>query len=843
MKYFTGKAKGIVYESQATTFRDLVDRHINVAVPLNCTRAQYHEMTKQEQNKAKSVSYLVPAVFNQSPSPRDTKHATHCNLICIDIDTDKETGRSPALPWIANPDTLGEHLSPFSHACYHTASSTDENPRVRIIVSADGIPVADYPAAVFTIAKRIGLAKLPDTSTLTAVQPMYMPSLFAGEDDHPMFLYDLTGREFTTKDIDSDGTTKQPSAGKANQASDHIEFLRRPVEGVDLKTVSAALDHIDPDCDYREWLDIAASLRHQFPDSDDEAYHLFDLWSSKGTKYQGDEETRAKWDSFHHTPLGRLPKTIRTVLQRASLAGWDARVVKEQGFQRLMKWISKDCGSVSTLLAESLKRIQATPLLTQSEQDALIHQVVRQAKTRFSITVSATALRKDLQVLQHKIDAEAKDKKLVQPPWAKGVVYVMGHDEFFRHRTHEKIKPAAFDRAYARKLMADDDEKAVLKPSDYALNTIKVPVVFGYDYNPAAADEIFATENGRVYVNTYSRTYPVPDFDGAAEAGELFTAHLRALISEPEYQRIVLDWCAYIVQHPGKKIRWAILLQGVDGCGKGFISEAMRTALGQEHVKILPPQAIFQGWTEWAIGAQLVALNEVRVAGQNRHEVMNMLKPLISDTHISISQKFADLRQVNNVTNYMAMTNHHDSLVLAPGDRRWFVVKSAMQTREQVTALPADYFNKLHAMLRDNAGGLRAFFEQHQISEDFNPDGHAPATIYLEQLVNDSANEATAAVRKLIQEHEHPLIQWDMISAKVLMEFLVNQEGLTKISPQHLASVLRDEGFVHSGRHLIGEERHYLWVNNRAWHIDKPEVEAQVRVVRGGAEHYNDIFL
>lgn len=843
MKYFTGKSKGIVYESQATTFRDLVDRHINVAVPLNCTREQYFQMSRDEQNKAKSVAYVVPSVFKSSPSERLRNNVLHCNLLCLDIDPDKETGLSPATPWVNNPDILAEHLSPFSHVCYHTTSSTPENPRIRIIVSADGIPPADYARAVITIAKRIGLVKLPDQSTLLEHQPMYLPSLFAGEDDHPMFLYDLTGREFTIKDIDGVDTMPVSKSAKDTSGFELIEFLRRPVEGVDLKTVSAALDHIDPDCEYREWLDVAAALRHQFPEQEEEAYQLFDLWSSKGTKYVSEEETRAKWDSFHSTPLGRVPKTIRTVLSRATLGGWDARVVKEQGFQRLMKWISKDCGSISSLLAESLKRILSTPLLTQSEQDALIHQVVRQAKTRFNVVVSATALRKDLQTLQHKADAESKEKKAIQPPWVKGVVYVMGHDEFFRHRTHEKIKPAAFDRAYARKLMSDDDDKATLKPSSYALDTIKVPVVFGYDYNPAAADEIFATENGRVYVNTYARTYPVPDFEGATEAGLLFTQHLRTLIAEPEYARIVLDWCAYIVQHPGKKIRWAILLQGIDGCGKSFLVDSMAKVLGNDHVKFISSQAIFSGYTEWAVGAQLVALEEVRVAGQNRHEVMNVLKPLITNTHISISQKFADIRQVSNVTNYMLLTNHHDALALTPGDRRYLVLKSKMQTRDQVLSLPSDYFPKLYAMLRDNAGGLRAFFEQHKISDDFNPDGHAPATIYLDQLVNDSANETTAAVRKLIQEHEHPLIQWDMLSAKVLMEFLINQEGLTRISPQHLASVLRDEGFIHQGRHMIGEERHYLWVKNRAWHVDNPGVLATERVVRGGAEHYNDIFL
>ncbi len=42
-------------------------------------------------------------------------------------------------------------------------------------------------------------------------------------------------------------------------------------------------------------------------------------------------------------------------------------------------------------------------------------------------------------------------------------------------------------------------------------------------------------------------------------------------------------------------------------------------------------------------------------------------------------------------------------------------------------------------MLRDNASGLRAWFEQWTISEDFNPDGNAPITRYLQEMADAAA--------------------------------------------------------------------------------------------------------
>jgi len=79
-------------------------------------------------------------------------------------------------------------------------------------------------------------------------------------------------------------------------------------------------------------------------------------------------------------------------------------------------------------------------------------------------------------------------------------------------------------------------------------------------------------------------------------------------------------------------------------------------------------------------------------------------------------------------------------------------------------------------------------------------------------MVNDSASDLTATIRRLLLEGDYPLIQYDIVSAKSLMDVLQVEESITRATSQQVAQVLREEGFKQVGRHLFGTERHYLWV-------------------------------
>lgn len=827
--------------SAAQTFRDVVDT-FRICPTLGITHTAFLALDKKQRNEIKQVPFFVASAFKSSPSKRLYERATVCSLIFIDIDETKD-GQCPAAPFYNNPDSLYTALEGFNFAAHITASSTNEKPRMRICVDAEAIPLSSYARAVQTIGSLLGLTKLT-TESKVSIQPMFLPTMFSDstDDDHPLIAYRLNGSPFRVTDISDTLSPEyvEPKA-KGDISLDALNFLRAPIPEITLAIAKEALESIDADCSYFDWLECAAALKHQFShNKSEEAYELFDEWSSKGTKYGGEEDTKAKWDSLRPTPIGRVPVTIRSLLRQAVASGWDDKRVKDNCFNMLVRWM-EEVPTMIELLEKGVHKILATPLLTAVQEDVLVHQLCSHAKKRFVYTISATAVRKDIARIKAEIKAQEKPaEKVREPLWAKGVCYVSEAKDFFRHRTGEHYKSDSFNACYSRWLLPSEDtlkdagipvtpatlSKPIVSPADYSLNHLKIATVYDYAYDPSQPTEMFFVNRGRRYVNTYSPTYPQSDPRMAERAGELFTNHLQHLISEPDYRRTLIDFMAYQVQFPGRKIRWAILIQSVEGAGKTYLAEVMKATLGSEHVETISGEAIKSGYNQWSFGHQLVVLEEVRVAGTNRHEIMNALKPLITNDDISINQKFRDMRTVNNISNYMLFSNHHDALALTPGDRRYFVIKSPLQHKAQVLALGENYFPPLYAMLRDNPGAMRAWLDQWEISPDFRANGHAPRTKYVQELINDSANDLTSAVRRLLLEADYPLIQYDIVSAKSLVDVLNLEEGLMRVTGQQIAQVLRDEGFHQIGRHLFGTERHYIWVRSGVSDLTAVDVAA-----------------
>lgn len=868
-QFFGGEANelGIVTKLPFRSFREFVQQRLNIACTLNVTKEQYQRLPKKEKAAIKKVPYVVPCVFQHEKSRRVAPEATVCNLICLDIDVDEATGEAPAAPYFNNPSTLAGLLAPFNFACYCTASSTPSAPRLRIIVEGDAIPTNRYRAAVLYVAKIIGLKKVT-TESFTYVQPMYLPTIFKGhneDEDHPLIAYELDSRAVNLKDLAAGVEGEDPqqaSAGNSRATTGDdvsgaaLDYLRARVEDVKLEHVEEALEALDPDLNYPEWLEVAASLRHQFIRGDAEpAYEMFDAWSSKGSKYAGREDTRAKWDSLRPSPLGRAPVTVRTLLMKCVAAGWAGAGVKERCFHSTVAWIQSVDRTSNDLLSEGLGRILGTPLITQAEEEAMLNQIASQLQRRFGLKVSTTALRKDLKALKNATaEANKAKKKDAIPSWAMGMCYVSSTNEFFRHATREKYDPESLNNTYSRKLLPTEDQalaaaasggpgsapmgKPMMLPKDYLLNIVKVPAVYDYVYDPRYPNDTFLHLDNKPYVNLYAPTYPEPDEDQADYAGMLMLKHMHHLITEDAYRRTVIDYLAYLVQFPGKKIRWAILLQGVEGCGKTLLAEVMKAVLGPGHVRAIDSNALHSAYNDWAYGSQLVTLEEIRVAGQSRFEVMNALKPLISNDQITISQKYRDTRQAENTTNYVLFTNHHDSLVLTHGDRRYFVLKSRLQTKEQVKMLGNDYFKTFFNMLRTHAAGLRHWFENWPISVDFEPDGHAPRTIYMTQLLNDTASEATTLVREAIADQVHPLIGHEMLSSTTLMGWLATRlNGKDTPAQQTVAAILREEGFTNIGRHSIDGARHTLWLSVTS----KRSQDDTVAMMRFKADNYAEL--
>jgi len=827
-----------------STFKEFVDTQLNSPVRLSESFSVFWGLSEKAQKAAKAVKYFTPCAFGEDRSVKNNGNATSISLVCIDVDDN-----SDARQVLNNFPFIYEALAGLNFAIYTTCSHTEENPRCRIVVEAGGFETSLYKKAVSWVAGRLGLLSVtPESKTVS--QAMYRPTVFSDTnvaEDHPVQAHETSLGALTVDMFaDTEVMASQPrSGGQAPtlDTMDGLEYLAPKLDSVTLEDVKDALDATDPDIDMMSWVKIGMGMRHQFPDQDDEAFELFNEWSSKGEKYEDEEKTQKRWYHFAANTSDRIPVTIRTMLLIAKKAGWDNEAIQQKYYNDLVTYI-ESIQTFSGLVERALDKIAASPLLTPTLQESLLNFVVSTAKISFGQKLSVVSLKKSLRkkhsiLRQAEIDQSQKDTPL--PKWTRNLAFVSVTGKILRISTGEELDRDKFDSTYGSKLLPTKEQlesmgesdnakirnTPIMRPQDYVLNELLIPVAYDTTYDPRSADDAFVKNSGRTLVNTYQRTHPTPSEDkkAVAEAGRILKSHVAKLIKENEYQNMFLDFLAYNVQFPGNKVRWAPLIQGGEGCGKGLIARVMRAVMGKGHVKAVDPEKIFSAYNDWAYGAALVVLNEIHSKGMSRYEVENKLKEPIADDHVSINQKFRDHREIENVTNYVLFTNFQDALAISQSSRRYFVIKSPLQRKADIERLTrTGHFDEVFEMIDNQPRALRAWFEQYEISAEFNPEGPPPVTQYLKEMQEVTMPEAEQELEDILEEAEHALIQQDMISSTTLLTVL-NSALTNPTSGKYVCKMLMDKGYTQAGRVAISGVRHRLWFGNNAEELQKLSIK------------------
>lgn len=809
MRYFLGSGEnlGVVTCSDASTFRQLFDRVLSKPVRIRQAETEFLNLPKKDkeaaldQQRAKRVRYITPGAFRDSPCQRTHENVLRCNLVALDIDDSSEAARLLAINWT-------EVFKELAFVVWKTISSTDQAPRLRVIVSAEGIAPSAYPNAARTVAEMIGMKHIDSRVTFHAVQPMFLPTVFADSEDSPIVASNPDGDAFLPMDIieDADSIYVDQTPKASTEQIAELEYLRAPIEGVSLADAQSALDVLDPDLPMQPWIEIAAGLKHQFDSGD--AYRLWDTWSARGKKYVDSAETKYRWESLKAQPTDRAPVTIRSLFKQAQARGWENPALARVQHSNALSWIKSPSRSAEELLDQGAKRIaKVSPMLGVLERKTLL------VALRDTLAARDVALPlPDIKKAVHALEVESARTTGV-PPWAKGLCFITSENTFFRPSTERRFMPEVLDLMYGSPAIGE--EKPV-RPRDYVIQIAGCQQVEAPRYNPALAGKRYFSEDSVPYVNTYRPNFAPPEPARADDAGEVYLMHRDKLIAEPEHRRTLTDWLAHLVQYPGKKIRWTPLIQSCEGAGKTFLHDMMVVCLGRRNAFKVSGNFIMQGaYNDWAEGHQLVTIEEIRVVGSNRHAVMDKLKEPITDNDVPINRKYCDHKTVPNVTNYLMFTNYHDSLAVNDDGRRYFVLSSPIQDKEHIAAMggPA-HFRQVAAMVRDNPGGLRSFFEQWPINPAFDADGRAPVTKYLHELAQATASPLTAAVKDCIEDEPHALVRRDLISLGCLRGAL-DSGHLPDFSDQALASVLKELGWMKYGRVMVDGLKHQLWMRKK----------------------------
>lgn len=162
----------------------------------------------------------------------------------------------------------------------------------------------------------------------------------------------------------------------------------------------------------------------------------------------------------------------------------------------------------------------------------------------------------------------------------------------------------------------------------------------------------------------------------------------------------LLCWLAYPLQHPGAKMRSAVVMHGDEGAGKNFLFETVVQIYGK-YASIVGQDELDDKYNDWRSCKQFVVGDEIMSRAELVHN-KNRLKALITTPTVQINSKYQMRREEKNHMNIAFLSNELIPLALDNTDRRYLVVYTPKAREDQ-------YYIDL-GKWRDN-GGVEAFYE------------------------------------------------------------------------------------------------------------------------------------
>jgi hypothetical protein len=539
-----------------------------------------------------------------------------------------------------------------------------------------------------------------------------------------------------------DGNDDDMGLMEAVEADNRVELNDDEVRFYLSKLDQSYLDNRD------NWLGVGMALHHQYSDDIEAGWLIFDEWS-QGSEHYDESRNRASWDSFGKRSSINA-RTFASVIHAAG--GMSAK--NDMLFGELVQSI--ECAK-STKDIERICGKVADSKLNSMQVDSLAAKlVVTYAEVTNTKTTKAAVLK---QIKLSRTETRGGD-------FIDDYVFMSSESKFVHRETKELMGKEAFNIVHGHQTPNDEDGRP-LAASQYCIGRIEV--VNKSMYFPKAAS-IF-NHDGVMYLNEY-RPSPLVSVEPVTDLVDRVKAHIAHILPDEHEQELVINYLAHNVQHVGKKIQWAIILQGVQGDGKSFISEMMQHVLSIGNVRILSPQTLeSSSFTGWATGQCMTFIEEMKVGGGARYDVINHMKPYITNDVIEVVRKGKDPMTAVNTTNYMAFTNFKDAMPLDDSDRRYCVLASQWQSKAAIEAFNnanPSYYSDLYEALRENAGEIKWWLENVEIPEWFYATKRAPETNAKRLMIQDSMPMGMQLVIDALDDFEDEVMEGDELNISAL---------------------------------------------------------------------------
>ena len=492
--------------------------------------------------------------------------------------------------------------------------------------------------------------------------------------------------------------------------------------GENYKRLGEILDVLSPECSHDEWVTIGMAIHHE-GNGLDSAKEIWREWSKLGSTYN-DKDFNSAWVSF-----GK--KTKRTNITPITIG------TLEDLYKKAIRLNArKDLNDILLKINNAIDYQDIEGILVKSGLqdigDIPKNTIAKAAQDRLKIITNSTVPIETLRKLQ-----QSRNDVKTSNHWVDDWGYIINSKMYYRFsddKLHDKdaFKNECGEFVPVNVNNSKEDVVVYLQKSGLLKSKSFVAAI----YSPQEKGKIIMIDNQQ-YINTFkSASIPKstkPVSTGAFEAIARVEKHFDALCKEDGCTGLFMDWLSHMAQHQGKLVRFAPLIIGVQGLGKGYIRNLLEVVNGACNVAVIKNDTITTAFNDWATGAALGVFEEIWINGRQRGVVMNGLKDVITNDKISIHPKGAKSFTTINTQNYLALTNHKDAIYLEKNDRRWWVIDTPFNTikdyLDEVNEPNGDiWFGSLFSDLELYSEELRYYFLNRTISDEFKALSIAPMT-------------------------------------------------------------------------------------------------------------------
>ncbi len=362
------------------------------------------------------------------------------------------------------------------------------------------------------------------------------------------------------------------------------------------------------------------------------------------------------------------------------------------------------------------------------------------------------------------------------------------------------LKPDSFRATYGGYVFALDAMNDKTTKSAWEAFTesqgAQFPKAHNVCFRPEKPPGAIVEEEERLLVNTY-----VPITTKRVQGDVTRFLDLVAKILPVQSDRdIIINYMAACVQYPGHKFQWCPLLQGIDGNGKSLLIRAVAYAVGQRYTHLPNAQDLANKFNGWLLNKLFIGVEEVYAA--DRREIIETLKPMITNDRIDIQMKGSDQFTGDNRANFIMCSNHKDAILKTRNDRRFAVFYTAQQEPEDLVlaGFGGDYFPRMYDWLKKEGGyaAIAHYLATYRIAPALNPAGdlhRAPMTSSTMEAISISLGGIEQEVLEAIAEGRTGFAgSW--VSSIHLDKLLTARNAGRRIPPTKRCALLKSLGYV-----------------------------------------------